>query len=1168
METRTQRFRAVRPLHLLVVTALLVNLWSGSLSPRPASAAGEFTDVGAGLIGAGWGKLAWGDYDNDGDLDLIQTGCDDSTCSSYRTRLFRNDGGVFTSVATALPGVGYGSAAWGDYDNDADLDVAISGCVTGGCGTSVTRIFRNDGADVFTDIGAGLTGVYMGMAAWADYDNDGMLDLAITGSSSGLFDRRTVLYHNDGGGVFNDSLASLTGLVRSTAAWADYDSDGDPDLLLTGMADANPTTILYRSDAGALVDSGAVLAQVGGGAGVWGDYDNDGDPDILLTGETSSGATSALYRNDGGAFVQAATFNPLSLSTAAWGDYDNDGYLDILISGFSDADPNYQTNLYHNNGDGTFTLTSAGLPGLSVSWAAWGDYDRDHDLDLAIMGYTGQANVTRIYRNNVTAANTRPGPPADLSALQTEEWLDLSWSAAADAQTPPQALLYNVRIGTEPHYGDILSPMSCALPNCGGSGLRLLPDQGNAGAGLTSTLLISLPTGVYYWTVQAIDTSLEAGDFADEQTLTVWLNTREPQPSPINTRTATPTYTPTPTFTPTHTPTPTATPTETETPTPTETVTPTETATASATPTETWTPTPTPTETSTATASPTATATQSHTPIPTGTPSETQTATATETHTSTPVLTATPTTTPSETPTATPTSSGTPTPTETLTGTPPATATPTLTPTPSETPTATATGTETSTPTQTATPSHTGTATSTPTPSETPTATPTGTDTSTPTQTRTPSQTGTPTITQTPSRTPTATRTVMPTKTGLATATFTATASGTATTTGTRTSTKTPMATLTWTPTRTATPSPSATGAPSTGKTHTPTVPAVPTPPNRVYHFPVIMASYRAPLDATETATVAPKASATQALPHASATVIAPAGLRGPNALVLDPDHGLLWTVSRDSGQVYAISLAAQKTVGSIAVGETPFGADILNGVLHVANFATGSLSRIDTATQARLPDVLLGDEPSWVAADPAAGRVWVTLHRGSGVAAVANDHVWRKIYTGPGAFALAVDVAHRLVYVGNRDSKDVVVLNADSGDRIRTLDPGGSPFAMAANQTSGMLYVVHGDAAGGCPANRLAIYAANGMKLRDVAVGDTCDGGWVAADPLTGRVYVAATATGSVWAFEWDGALRATFHAAQGVGSQPLGLAIDPASAHIYVGNRADDTITVLHDP
>ena len=177
---------------------------------------------------------------------------------------------------------------------------------------------------------------------------------------------------------------------------------------------------------GSFTNVNAGLVGVEWGKLAWGDYDNDGDLDILLTGQSADGPTSRVYRNDGGSFTQAATLTPVYLSSAAWGDYDNDGYLDILLSGDGVPSPNPTTVLYRNNRDGTFTAVSAGLAGLSVSWAAWGDYDRDRDLDLLIMGYTGQAAVTHLYRNESAVANARPTPPAGLAAWQSEERLDLS----------------------------------------------------------------------------------------------------------------------------------------------------------------------------------------------------------------------------------------------------------------------------------------------------------------------------------------------------------------------------------------------------------------------------------------------------------------------------------------------------------------------------------------------------------------------------------------------------------------------------------------------------------------------------------------------------------------------------------------------------------------------
>jgi len=214
------------------------------------------------------------------------------------------------------------------------------------------------------------------------------------------------------------------------------------------------------------------------------------------------------------------------------------------------------------------------------------------------------------------------------------------------------------------------------------------------------------------------------------------------------------------------------------------------------------------------------------------------------------------------------------------------------------------------------------------------------------------------------------------------------------------------------------------------------------------------------------------------------------------------------------------------------------------------------------------LRDIALGGEPSWVSADALSGRVWVTLHSRGGVAVLSGDSVWRTIVTGPGAFAVAVDGPRRLVYVGNRDSQDVTVLDADSGDVVRTLHPGGSPFGMAVNEGTGTLYVLHGRTGGGCPAGRLAIYDASGAQQHDVAVGDSCDGGWINVNPNNGRVYVAATAQNQVWVLESDGSVRSILTSADGVGRQPLGLAIDAPTSRLFVGNHSDDTISVIYDP
>ena len=87
-----------------------------------------FTDVGATLQGVRFNNVAWGDYDNDGDLDILLAGR--TNTGSRVSRVYRNDAGIFTDIAAGLTGVDNASVAWGDYDNDGDLDILLTGSVT------------------------------------------------------------------------------------------------------------------------------------------------------------------------------------------------------------------------------------------------------------------------------------------------------------------------------------------------------------------------------------------------------------------------------------------------------------------------------------------------------------------------------------------------------------------------------------------------------------------------------------------------------------------------------------------------------------------------------------------------------------------------------------------------------------------------------------------------------------------------------------------------------------------------------------------------------------------------------------------------------------------------------------------------------------------------------
>lgn len=366
---------------------------AGYTSPR---CVGEFTDLPTSLPAVANGAVAWGDYDQDGDLDLFIAG---QVASGRASRLYRNDAGVLNNISAPLPTLDDGAAAWGDYDNDGDLDLILTGFDGA---NSVTNLYRNDGGNAFTPLNPALPAVSNSAVAWGDYDNDGDLDLLIAGNSSG--GRITQLYRNDNL-TFVNANANLPGLTDGALLWGDANGDGNLDLLLTGTTDSGRLAALYQYINGSFSDSNAGFTAVDKSAAAWADYDNDNDLDLLLTGNTGAGRTIQLYRNNGGAFTATnPTLPAIDNGTVAWGDYDNDGVLDLLLSG--DSDGGRLAAIYRQQG-GVFTDFGAGLTAVSASAAAWGDYDGDGDVDLVLTGSSGAGPVTTLRRNTNCISDTR-----------------------------------------------------------------------------------------------------------------------------------------------------------------------------------------------------------------------------------------------------------------------------------------------------------------------------------------------------------------------------------------------------------------------------------------------------------------------------------------------------------------------------------------------------------------------------------------------------------------------------------------------------------------------------------------------------------------------------------------------------------------------------------------
>ena len=368
------------------------------------SASAQFTDTNPGLPGSAFGCVLPGDYDHDGDVDVLVMG--NGSHDVAFTTLFRNVGGVFSDSGIPLLGLYPSSTspaqsgAWGDYDGDGDLDLALTGLTTLGAPTTI--VYRNDNG-VFNTVPGSFLGEFAGAVTWADYDGDGDLDLLVTGIPSAAVGTlpQTRLYRNDAG-AFTSVAHPFQAAYLGPVAWADFDGDGDQDVLICGADASGLGATLWRNQSGTFVDAGAGLPGVDLGFATWGDYDGDGDPDLLFGGNSNAGWISRIYRNDAGALTDlTAGLLPVIWSAAAWGDYDRDGDLDALVAGYDPVAQANRTALYRKDAAG-FVDTGLAFHDVFLGCVSWLDSNQDGDLDFLLSGNDSGSDIVRLYRNDAS----------------------------------------------------------------------------------------------------------------------------------------------------------------------------------------------------------------------------------------------------------------------------------------------------------------------------------------------------------------------------------------------------------------------------------------------------------------------------------------------------------------------------------------------------------------------------------------------------------------------------------------------------------------------------------------------------------------------------------------------------------------------------------------------
>ncbi|MCA9062545.1 MAG: CRTAC1 family protein [Planctomycetaceae bacterium] len=374
------------------------------------------------------GSVILEDFNGDDYLDIVTSTWDTAGELLY----FENDTqGGFTNKSETAGFAGlYGglNLLQADYDNDGDVDVLVlRGAWLESEGRHVNSLLQNDGQahfqDVTWDTGLAEHGYPTQTAAWADYDNDGWLDLFV-----GNERYPCQLFHNEGNGRFREQAAVSglrhTGLVKGVV-WGDYDADGYPDLYLSDLPGSNR---LFRNmKDGRFMDVTSQQKVAGPNssfcAWFW-DYDNDGSQDLYVSsyapgiryvaadylGMPAQTEPDCLYRNVNGQFENAAAEAGLTRVTqpmgANIGDINNDGFLDFYLgTGYVDYEGLTPNLMFLNHGGTHFedVTFAAGVGHLQKGHGiAWADLDNDGDLDIfAQMGgwFSGDAFANAVFEN-------------------------------------------------------------------------------------------------------------------------------------------------------------------------------------------------------------------------------------------------------------------------------------------------------------------------------------------------------------------------------------------------------------------------------------------------------------------------------------------------------------------------------------------------------------------------------------------------------------------------------------------------------------------------------------------------------------------------------------------------------------------------------------------------
>ncbi|MEL1231492.1 MAG: FG-GAP-like repeat-containing protein, partial [Candidatus Neomarinimicrobiota bacterium] len=497
---------------------------------------------------SGWedSVMKIGDIDNDNDLDLIYG----SSTRGYNTQVYKYDGKkLIRENNNNISLRNITDIDVGDINSDGLSDVVLNSFN----GDNVLYAYfgnENGGMNsVYID-----NGLYNGKVKIIDMNNDGQSEVVLIGltadNTSGK--PKIFIYELNENNQFEkvDISNQIDDLTGASYDLGDVDNDQDIDIIISGFDESQGLrSYIYKNVGNAgleykLEKTNNNIAAIRDGTVDFIDFDSDGDLDAAVTGTGLQGDIFEIYKNDLNEGKENWPRIELGLTgmrngKVDLGDFNGDGYTDIIYSGLLEGSGKV-TNLAEYSPESRAYADSAfDVSDIIEASVEFGDIDGDGDLDFILSGQDKEnsSNIFRAYLNkrNESALVTEPqsgsravgksnensyvenAPPSVPEIISTEILLseqtvegnlviEFSWNASSDDLTPVEGLTYALKIGTTENGEEIMSANSNA------NGQRKTAEKGNAEHNLKWK--VSLPDGVYYWSVQAIDASYNGSEFS------------------------------------------------------------------------------------------------------------------------------------------------------------------------------------------------------------------------------------------------------------------------------------------------------------------------------------------------------------------------------------------------------------------------------------------------------------------------------------------------------------------------------------------------------------------------------------------------------------------------------------------------------------------------------